>query len=132
MSHSTKTTTKILVRIPVVPFMQNTLMGQCCASQAKHASILFEKETKKLVEVGIPQVDAMSLKEQTVSAAMKKHIVRKPVLEAGEEKDPENYEQIFKEMYQGNMPDTIVGLLFDSKVAMFKNNPHPLWEKVLM
>jgi hypothetical protein len=102
------------------------------AQQAKHARVLFEKEVKKLVEVGVPQIDALSLGEQTVSASAKKHVVRDPLLDDGEDEDPENYEQIFEEVFHGRMPDTIVGLLFDAKEVIFKNTRVQLWEKVLM
>lgn len=103
------------------------------ASQAKHARIAFEKEAKKLVEVGIPQVDATSLEEQTVTAMKKKHTVRDPVLNEEEDEDPENYEQIFEEVYDKEvMPDTIIGLQFNKVFVRFKDMEVPLWEKVLM
>jgi hypothetical protein len=110
----------------------NGSMLKMDASQAKHARILFEKEAKKLVEVGVPQIDAVSLGEMTATASNRKHIVRDPILEGGEDEDPENYEQIFEEVFQGDMPDTIVGLQFDAVNVHFKDEIVPLWEKVLM
>jgi hypothetical protein len=111
----------------------NGKMLKMDASQAKHARALFEKEVKSLVEVGVPQVDASSLQEQTVSAVAKKHNVRVPILEEeGEDENPDNYEQIFEEEYQGMLPDTIVGLQFETRNSVFKGQEVPLWEKVLM
>lgn len=103
------------------------------ASQAKNARILFEKEAKKLVEVGIPQVDATSLEENTVTALMRKHTVREPVLSEGEDEDPEQYEAIFEEVYDKNdLPDTIIGIQFKRINVQFKDEVVALWEKVLM
>jgi hypothetical protein len=111
----------------------NGAMLKMDASQAKHARIAFEKEAKKLVEVGIPQVDATSLEEQTVTAMKKKHTVRDPVLNEEEDEDPENYEQIFEEVYDKEVvPDTIIGLQFNKRFGRFKDMEVPLWEKVLM
>lgn len=103
------------------------------ASQAKHARVLFEKQAKKLFEVGIPQVDAVSIEQVTVTSSKKKHTVRDPVLEEGEDEDPENYEQVFEEVYdKEDMPDTIIGLTFKRSNTRFKELEVPLWEKVLM
>lgn len=103
------------------------------ASQAKASRIAFEKEAKKLVEVGIPQVDATSLGEQTVTASTKKHTVRDPVLNEGEDEDPENYDLVFEEVYDKEvMPDTIIGLKFAAQDVRFNEMEVPLWERVLM
>lgn len=114
-----------------VKFTNGTML-KMDASQAKNARVLFEKEAKKLVEVGVPQADATSLGRETVTSLTKKHVVRDPILDEGEDEDPYNYEQIFEEVFQGEMPENIVGLQFDSRNAYFKNELLPLWEKVLM
>ena len=103
------------------------------ASQAKFARVLFEKQAKKLFEVGIPQVDAVSLEKVTVTSAKKKQKVRDPVLNDEEDEDPESYEQVFEEVYdKEDMPETIIGLKFDKRNVRFKENDVPLWEKVLL
>ena len=101
------------------------------ASQAKFARVLFEKQAKKLFEVGIPQVDAVSLEERTVTSSKKKHKVRDPML--NEDEDPENYEQVFEEVYdKDDLPETIIGLKFARRNVRFKEMEVPLWERVLM
>ena len=115
-----------------VKFTNGTML-KMDASQAKHARVLFEKQAKKLFEVGIPQVDAVSIEQVTVTSSKKKHTVRDPVLEEGEDEDPENYEQVFEEVYdKEDMPDTIIGLTFKRSNTRFKELEVPLWEKVLM
>ena len=98
------------------------------AAQAMHARIVFEEEVAKLVEVGVPKADAANLEYQTVTAMTKKHIVRQPLLEEGDE-DPEHYEQLFEEVYQGDIPHDIVGIQFKEGSD---GNLRPRWERILM
>lgn len=113
-----------------VKFTDGTVL-KMDASQAKFARVLFEKQAKKLFEVGIPQVDAVSLEERTVTSSKKKHKVRDPML--NEDEDPENYEQVFEEVYdKDDLPETIIGLKFARRNVRFKEMEVPLWERVLM
>lgn len=105
--------------------------------QVKHGRRLFEKEVEKLVRVGVPKIDASSLDEHTSSASMSKVKVRIPILEAGDD-DPEEYERIFEEKFDGEVPNAIVGIEFPPREVYFtgsSNNSNPisilLYEKVL-
>ena len=46
--------------------------------------------------------------------------------EEGEDENPNNYEQIFEEEYQGTLPDSIVGLQFETRNFVFKGQEVPL------
>jgi len=108
------------------------------ADKANHARRLYEKEVHKLLSVGMPREDANNpLEIQTVAAQTSKGKVRIPVLEDGEDQDPENYEQIFEEEFDENnkVPDAIVGLMFKSDNVYFREKDENieclLYEKVL-
>ncbi|KAL7535756.1 hypothetical protein ACHAXR_006716, partial [Thalassiosira sp. AJA248-18] len=91
------------------------------ANQVNNARKLFEKEANALVSCGMPRVDACnSLDIQTAAGKNGKSKIRQPVLENGED-DPENYEQIFEEKFDGEVPDAIVGLMFDHKPVYMKD-----------
>eukprot|EP00970_Alexandrium_tamarense_P012103 scaffold2748_cov193-Alexandrium_tamarense.AAC.11 len=100
--------------------------------QARGGRVAFEKECKRLVGAGIPQEDASNMSCRTVGASKAMHKVRQPVLEDGEDEDPSSREKIFEEVFNGEIPDTIVGLQFAQHDVNFKNNRVPLWDKVLM
>ena len=108
------------------------------AAKAKRARQLFENETFQLVACGMSREDvANSLAEYTVAGLDVKKKLRSPILGNGEDENPENHEMIFEESYQGEMPDAIVGLMFDDKIVRAKDASKndvevPLWEKVLM
>jgi len=108
------------------------------AAQVKKARKLFEKEANRLVASGMPRVDACnSLDEFTAAGLNVKSKIRQPVLRDGEDEDPENHEQIFEEQFDDEVPDAIVGLMFDNRTVRAKDAAHnevevPLHEKVLM
>lgn len=108
------------------------------ADQVNKARKLFEKQANALVSCGMPRVDACKPLDIHTAAGMNvKSKVRQPVLGNGEDEDPENYEAIFEEKYDGKMPDAIVGLMFTNKlVSASDRNGNiielPLHEKVLM
>lgn len=99
---------------------------------------LFEKEANALVASGMARVDVEnSLDLHTAAGKVTTTKTRLPVLADGEDQDPENYEQIFEEKFDGKVPDAIVGLMFDNKLvyatdAMNNSVEVPMWEKVLM
>lgn len=108
------------------------------APKANMARKLFEKEALQLVECGVPREDVNNpLAECTVAGLNVKKMLRSPILGNGEDEDPENREMIFEETFQGEVPEAIVGLMFDDKNV----NAHdvannvvevPLWEGILM
>ncbi|KAL7545543.1 hypothetical protein ACHAWF_008893 [Thalassiosira exigua] len=108
------------------------------ASQVNKARELFEKEAHALVTCGMPREDACNALDEKASVSA--NVMRKicePVLSVDEDEDPENYERIFEESFDGKIPDAIVGLMFDDKVVSVtdatKNSVAvPLWEGVLM
>ena len=100
---------------------------------------LFEKQANALVSCGMPRADTNKpLDVQTTAGASFKSNVRTPVLGAGDEdQDPENYEANFEQKYEGEIPQGIVGLMFEDRTVRTKdalNNDVEveLWEKVLM
>lgn len=106
--------------------------------KANKARRLFETEANRLVACGMPRDDVCnSLMEYTTAGLNVKSKVRQPVLTNGEDEDPQNYEQIFEEKFNGKVPDQVVGLMFDSKWvratdALNNDVDVQLWEKVLM
>ena len=108
------------------------------ASKANMACRLFEKEANALVASGMARVDVEnSLDLHTAAGKVTTTKTRLPVLADGEDQDPENYERIFEEKFDGKVPDAIVGLMFDNKLvyandAMNNSVEVPMWEKVLM
>jgi hypothetical protein len=107
-------------------------------SKANMARRLFEKEANHLVACGMPRADVCnSLAENTVAGLNVKRKVRLPILGDGEDEDPENHELIFEETFQGEVPDAIVGLMFNDKTVRARDASNndvevQLWEKVLM
>ena len=108
------------------------------ASKANMARQLFEKYSNRLAAVGMLREDVSnSLVEHTAAGLNVKSKLLQPILNDGEDQDPENHEQVFEETFDGKMPDAIVGLMFDNKTvraldAMDNEIEVPLWEKVLM
>jgi hypothetical protein len=107
-------------------------------SKANMARKLFEKEANQLVACGMPRDDVCnSLAENTVAGLTVKSKVRSPILGDGEDEDPENHEMIFEETFQEDVPDAVVGLMFDDKTVSAKDAANndvdvKLWEKVLV
>jgi len=108
-------------------------------SQVNKARKLFEKEANALVSCGMPRVDVCnSLDKHTAEGKSGKSKVRRPILADGEDEDPEQHERIFEEEWEADeVPESIVGLMFDSKLvsatdAMNNRVEVALWEKVLM
>jgi len=86
------------------------------ASQVSKALKLFAKEANRLVASGMPLADARNALEESTAAGLNgKSNIRKPVLGDGEDEDPENHELIFEETNVDEVPDGIVGLMFDNK-----------------
>lgn len=108
------------------------------ASQVNKARELFEKEAHALAICGMPREDACNALDETTSGSVT--VTRKlcePILSVDEDEDPENYERIFEESFDGKIPGAIVGVMFDDKnvgvMDATKNYVSvPLWEGVLM
>jgi len=108
------------------------------AYQVSKSIKLFEKEANRLVSTGMSRVDACNSLGQFTSTALDgKSKRRRPILRDGEDQDPENYEQVFEEHFDDEVPDAVVGLMFDNKTVYAidaANNQVevPLYKKVLM
>ncbi|KAL7553446.1 hypothetical protein ACHAWF_017186 [Thalassiosira exigua] len=108
------------------------------AAQVNKARKLFEKEARALVTCGMLREDACNaLDEKTSAAGITKGKICQPVLSVEEDEDPENYERIFEETFNGKVPDAIVGLMFDDRRASATDATNNrvevrLWEGVLM
>ena len=108
------------------------------ADKANAARKLFEKEASRLAACGMPREDiSNSLAENTIAGLQGQTKLRSPILGNGEDQDPKNHELIFEEKFEGDMPDAVVGLMFNNQIVRAKdalNNDVevPRWEAVLM
>ena len=104
------------------------------AEQVYHARKLFEREVHKLVACGMTSVDAKSPMNVFTAASLTRNKVRQPILAEEKDEDPKQIERIFEEVFDGELPNAIVGLEFAAKEVYLNvgMNKVELWEKVLM
>lgn len=96
--------------------------------QVKAARQLFQKEVASLVSTGMARVDASNVHDKSVETSSKKKAL-KPILAEGTAETVEEYERLFEEVYEGAVPDTIVGIEFSNTEVM--EDGLILWESVL-
>mmetsp|Transcript_18695 Transcript_18695/g.40471 ORF Transcript_18695/g.40471 Transcript_18695/m.40471 type:complete len:1753 (+) Transcript_18695:126-5384(+) len=106
--------------------------------EVKKAKKLFEAEAEKLaVEAKVPRADASNIDVYSAVDSAAQCIARRPVLAEGEDKDTEEYERIFEEEYDGDVPDVLVGLEFPKRLLHWYSEsakdhiPIPFWKFVL-
>ena len=79
------------------------------------AKQLFEDEHEKLVvEAKVQRANAASI-EMKCSTATTERIVRRPVLTEEDEETTEEFERIFEDEFDGEVPDVLVGLEFPQR-----------------
>jgi len=107
-------------------------------AEVENAKQLFEAEVGKLVgKAKMPRADASSIDRRTAVDSTTQSATRRPILAEGEEKDTEEYERIFEEEYDGEVPNILVGLEFPKRLLHWFSqsaNNHiqiPYWEFVL-
>ena len=100
--------------------------------EAQKAKQLFESELEKLIiDAKVPRADALNIDVHTVANSTAQRTTRRPVLAEGEEKDTDQYERIFEEEYDGDIPNILVGLEFPTSEREKDGILIPLWEWVL-
>ena len=105
--------------------------------EVNKARQLFDTEwTKLVVDAEVPKAMASSV-EVLNSVTSEAQNTRRPILEDGEEKTTEEYEKIFEEEYNGDVPNVLVGLEFPRMMRNLYSesaNGHielPFWQFVL-
>ncbi|KAL7542501.1 hypothetical protein ACHAXR_011829 [Thalassiosira sp. AJA248-18] len=108
------------------------------SDQAKKAIRLFEDEVENLVEKAkVPRADAMNIDVHTVVTSTTQGVTHRPILPEGEDNETEEYERIFEEEYDGDVPNLLVGLEFPERLIRWysrSENEHidiPFWQFVL-
>jgi hypothetical protein len=106
--------------------------------EVNKARQLFDAEwTKLVVDAEVPKAVASSIEVHNSVNSEAQGTTRRPILPAGEEKTTEDYEKIFEEEYDGEVPNVLVGLEFPKRTLnIFSQsaNEHkriPFWEFVL-
>lgn len=106
--------------------------------QAKEAMQLFEAQVDQLVvKAKMPRADASNIGVHTAAACSSKATTRRPILAEGEEKNTEEYESIFEEEYDGDVPKLLVGLEFPKRFFRWYSEKEqeeiwlPFWQYVL-
>lgn len=106
--------------------------------EVNKARQLFDAEwTKLVVDAEVPKAVASSIEVHNSVNSEAQGTSRRPILPAGEEKTTEDYEKIFEEEYDGEVPNVLVGLEFPKRTLnIFSQsaNKHiqiPFWEFVL-
>jgi len=103
---------------------------------------LFDTEwTKLVVDADVPKALASSIEVHNSVNSEGRGATRRPLLPAGEEKTTEEYEKIFEEEYDGDVPNVLVGLEFPKRTRRIPiPNPNqsagkhieiPFWQFVL-
>lgn len=109
--------------------------------EAQTAKKLCDAELERLVvEAKVPRAIATSIAMKCAVNATTEKSFRRPVLEEGEEETTDEYERIFEDEYNGQVPDVLVGLEFPQSREIrwlcqrTKNKEEiflPFWEFVL-
>jgi hypothetical protein len=94
---------------------------------------LFDAEwTKLVVDAEVPKAFASSIEVHNVVNSEARCAIRRPVLAEGEEKTMEEYELLFEEEYDGDVPNMLVGLKFPNREVEVEKDIHiPFWQFVL-
>jgi len=108
------------------------------AAEVVQAKQLFEAEVDKLVvEAKVPKADASSIDLISAIDSSAQSATRRPVLTEGEDDVTEEYERVFEEEYDGDVPSILVGLEFPNRTLDWysegarKYIQIPFWEFVL-
>lgn len=102
--------------------------------EANKARRLFDTEWSKLVvDADVPKAVASSIEVHNAVNSEAQKATRRPILSAEEEKTTEEYEKIFEEEYDGDVPNVLVGLEFPKKkLRMYSESAYiPFWQFVL-
>jgi len=106
--------------------------------EVNKARQLFDTEwTKLVVDADVPKAVASSIEVHNAVNSEAQSATRRPILPAGEEITTEEYEKIFEEEYDGDMPNVLVGLEFPKKqLSMYSQSADahvliPFWQFVL-
>jgi len=85
-------------------------------AEVEKAKQLFEAEVTKLVEeANMPRIDASSIDILTAVDPTTHSVTRRPILTEGEDKTTEQYERVYEEKYDGEVPSIVVGLEFPKR-----------------
>ena len=108
------------------------------ADEVNKARQLFDTEwTKLVVDADVPKAVASSIEVQNSVNSEAQGATRRPILPAGEEKTTEEYEKIFEEEYDGDVPNVLVGIQFPNTQKMWFSESEgreiriPNWQFVL-
>lgn len=106
--------------------------------EVNKARRLFDTEWSKLVvDADVPKAVASSIEVHNAVNSEAQKATRRPILPVGEENTTEEYEKIFEEEYDGDVPSMLVGLEFPkSKRSWFSQSTKdhvfiPFWQFVL-
>eukprot|EP00984_Skeletonema_dohrnii_P012712 scaffold5190_cov92-Skeletonema_dohrnii-CCMP3373.AAC.2 len=106
--------------------------------EVNKARQLFDTEwTKLVVDADVPKAVASSIEVHNSVNSEAQSATRRPILPAGEEITTEEYEKIFEEEYDGDVPNVLVGLEFPKRqLSMYSQSadehvPIPFWQFVL-
>ena len=108
------------------------------ADEVNKARRLFDAEwTKLVVDAEVSKAVASSIDVHNSVNSEAQGATRRPTLPAGEEKTTEEYEQMFEEEYDGDVPNVLVGLEFPKRtLSIFSQSADdhiriPFWQFVL-
>jgi len=108
------------------------------SEEVKMATELFRIELEKLVvEAKVPKADASNTGVHVAVDSKSQGSLRCPVLAEGQENDTEEYECVFEEEYDGEVPKVLVGLEFPKRSSNWysqRTRDHiklPFWQFVL-
>ena len=106
--------------------------------EVNKARQLFDTEwTKLVVDADVPKAVASSIEVHNSVNFEARSATRRPILPAGEEITTEEYEKIFEEEYDGDVPDVLVGIQFPNTQKMWFSESEgreiriPNWQFVL-
>ena len=106
--------------------------------EVNKARRLFDTEWSKLVvDADVPKAVASSIDIHNAVNSGAQKATRRPILSAEEEKTTEEYEKIFEEEYDGDVPNVLVGLEFPKReLSMYSQSSDehvyiPFWQFVL-
>ena len=103
--------------------------------EVNKARQLFDIEWSKLVvDANVSKAVASSIEVHNAVNSNAREATRRPILPVGEENSTEEYEKIFEEEYDGDVPSLLVGLEFPKKEVKFSKDDDetvPFWQFAL-
>jgi hypothetical protein len=111
---------------------------QMSTEEVNKARQLFDTEWSKLVvDANVSKAVASSIEVHNAVNSAARKATRRPILQAGEENTTEEYEKIFEEEFDGDVPSVLVGIEFPKRERSWfsqsedKHISIPSWQFVL-